>query len=87
MIKLQKINKIYNKNILIDTEKTDVIYAADIDTARDIIRSADLKYVKNPRGMSVFESITTGLIKKDRSNYISYYKDINFNTCKEYGNY
>lgn len=87
MIKLQKINKIYNKNILIDTEKTDVIYAADIEIAKDIIKNTDLKYVKNPRGVSVFESITSGLIKKDKNNYISYYKDINFNTCKEYGNF
>ena len=45
------------KGNLIDTEKTDVIYAADIETAKDIIKNMDLKYVKNPRGVSVFESI------------------------------
>lgn len=87
MIKIQKINNIYNKNKFINTEKADVIYAADIETARDIIKSYDLKYVKNIRGSSVFESITTQPIKKDCNNYITYYKNINFNTCKEYGNF
>lgn len=87
MIKIQKINNIYNKNKLINTEKADIIYTADIETARDLIKNTDLKYVKNARGVSVFESITTGLIKLDKSNYIQYYKNINFNTCKEYGNF
>ena len=80
MIKIEKINIIYNKNKFINTEKADVIYAADINTARDI-------YVKNIRGSSVFESITTGSIKIDSNNYIQYYKKINFNTCKEFGNF
>lgn len=87
MIKIEKINIIYNKNKFINTEKADVIYAADPETARDIIKNYDLKYVKNARGSSVFESITTGSIKLDKNNYIQYYKNINFNTCKEYGNF
>lgn len=87
MIKLQKINSIYNKNKLIDTEKTDIIYTADIETARDLIKNTDLNYIKNARGVSVFESITTGPIKIDKNNYIQYYKNINFKTCKEYGNF
>ena len=87
MIRIEKINIIYNKNKFINTERADVIYAADIKTARDIIKNYNLKYVKNAHGSSVFESITTGSIKIDSNNYIQYYKNINFNTCKEYGNF
>lgn len=87
MIKIEKFIEIYEKGNLIDTEKVETIQAANEETAREIIKNYKLNYVKNQKGLCIFEKLTTPFIKKDNSNYIQYYKNINYNTCKEWGNF
>lgn len=87
MIKIEKYINIYEKGDLIRSEKVETMQAANEETAKEIIKNYKLNYVKNQKGTCIFESVTTPLIKKDNSNYIQYYKNINYNTCKEWGNF
>ena len=87
MIKIEKYIEIYEKGNLIETEKVETIQATNEETAKEIIKNYKLNYVKNQKGLCIFEKLTTPMIKKEGSNYICYYKGINYNTCKEWGNF
>lgn len=86
MVKIEKFVDIYEKGKLIDTQKKEIIQAMDGETAKELVKNAQLNYVKNERGLSLFEGIKTKAIKTE-SGFIYYYKNINYKTCKEWGNF
>lgn len=86
MIKIIKYVEIYEKGKLIDTQNKEIIQATDGETAKEIIKNTQLNFVKNEKGLSLFEGIKTKEVKT-QTGFIYYYKNINYKTCKEWGNF
>lgn len=86
MIKIEKFVDIYEKGKLIDTQKKEIIQAMDGETARELVKNAKLNFVKNDKGLSLFEGIKTREIKT-QNGFVYYYKNINYKTCREWGNF
>ena len=62
MVKIEKFVDIYEKGKLIDTQKKEIMQAMDGETAKELVKNAQLNYVKNERGLSLFEGIKTKAI-------------------------
>lgn len=86
MIKIEKFVDIYEKGKLIDTQKKEIIQAMDGETAKELVKNAKLNFVKNDKGLSLFEGIKTREIKT-QNGFVYYYKNINYKTCREWGNF
>ena len=86
MVKIEKFVDIYEKGKLIDKQKKEIIQAMDEETAKELVKNTKLNFVKNDKGLSLFEGIKTKAIKKE-NGFIYYYKNINYKTCKEWGNF
>lgn len=86
MVKIEKFVDIYEKGKLIDTQKKEIIQAMDGETAKELVKNAKLNFVKNDRGLSLFEGIKTREIKT-QNGFVYYYKNINYKTCREWGNF
>lgn len=86
MLKIEKYIEYYEKGKLTKSEKVETLQAADEETVKEIIKNYQLNYVKNPRGLSMFEEIKSGPIKTE-TGLKFYYKKLNYITCKEWGNF
>ena len=75
----------YEKNTFINTKRVKLSYTTNEETAREIVKNACLRYVKDPTGTSLFESIKATCFIN--GNVKIYFKEIRYNTCETWGNY
>lgn len=72
--------KYYNKKMEpIDTVASDKKIFSSLNDAIEMMKSADLHYVDNPKGVSVYEEIIIW-DKTDSNNWYSYTKQIDIST-------
>jgi len=85
MVKIEKYIEYYNKGKISKSEKVEIIQAATEEIAKEIIKNYVLHYVKNPRGLSMFEKLK--FMTGSKSDYKIYSKQLNYDTCEEWGNF
>ncbi len=73
---IEKYITYYTKNSIQDVQLIERFKVPDEKTGREFIKAADLHYVENPRGLSVYESIKMTVSERVNGvlNYKIYYK-------------